>query len=356
MRSAFPGRIPNFFLDPARHARHDRPHLDAPRTADIGMTRASPATLFSPLQLGAFALAHRVVMPAMARGRASAAGVPSAMMARYYGARATPGGMIICEACAVSSDRLRPHAPGLFTTEQVNHWQQVTRAVHDRGGIVLAQLDHGGWTQDDDISWPDASLETAVLAYRNAAENAGDAGFDGVELLVAHGALPERICLNDRPAHEHADRFLGTLTGTLANVWGSDRVGVCMSPGAREPDGGAGWLDDYTRTVNALHREPVAFLHVMDTASASDTTTSVRASALLRAAKPDGMLVSGGHSRDSAMASVAQGDADAIGFGRAFIANPDLVDRLRDGVALNTVDPTTLLGGDERGYLDYPLR
>lgn len=324
------------------------------------MTSASPATLFSPLQLGAFALAHRVVMPALTRGRASRAGVPTAMMARYYGARATLGGMIICEACAVSPHAARPHAPGLFTAEQVNHWQQVTRAVHDRGGIVLAQLDHGAcWTRPDDNGAPhDDALDTAVLAYRNAAENAGDAGFDGVELLVAHGALPDRMSMRRSALHdEHADRFLGTLTGTLANVWGSDRVGVCLSPGEVASDGSANWLADYADAVGALRRDAVAFVHIMDTPSTSDDAAAPpRASALLRPASPGGLLVSGGHSRESGMASIAEGNADAIGFGRAFIANPDLVDRLREGAPLNPVDNETLLAGGERGYLDYPAR
>jgi N-ethylmaleimide reductase len=292
------------------------------------MTRPLPATLFSPLRLGAFALAHRVVMPAMSRGRASAAGVPSATMARYYGARATAGGMIICEACAVSQHAARPHAPGLFTAEQVNHWQQVTRAVHDRGGIVLAQLDHGSrWTRADDEPprRDDVALDMAMLAYRNAAEHAGDAGFDGVELLVAHGALPEPVV--DRATDDGGDEFLGALTGTLANVWGSDRVGICLSPGddARR-------LAGYTDTVRAWHHEAFAFVHVMDDVPATPLRT--RASTALRPASPDGLLVSGGHTRDTALASVEHGDADAIGFGRAFVANPDLVDRLRDGTEL----------------------
>jgi len=295
------------------------------------MTRPVPATLFSPLRLGAFALAHRVVMPAMSRRQASAAGVPSATMARYYGARATAGGMIICEASAVAQHAARPHAPGLFTAEQVNHWQQVTRAVHERGGIVLAQLDHGSrWTcaDDDAPHRDDAALDTAMLAYRNAAEHAGDAGFDGVELLVAHGALPEPVRHPDGPG----DEFLVALTGTLSNVWGSDRVGICVSPG---DDAQA--LAGYTEKVRTLHRAAFAFVHVMDEVSAS----SSRASVALRPASPDGLLVSGGHTRATAIASVESGEADAVGFGRAFVANPDLVDRLRTGAALAPIDAVT---------------
>jgi N-ethylmaleimide reductase len=302
------------------------------------MTSASAATLFTPLRLGAFALSHRVVMPAMARHRAAAGGIPTEAMAHFYGRRSTAGGMIICEACAVSPQAARPHALGLHTTEQVNHWQKVTRAVHDRGGIVLAQLDHGScWTRDEasaDTALDDEALASALLDYRNAAENAGDAGFDGVELHAAHGALPARmLAVEMRAQHSTAGRFIGTVTGTLANVWGSERVGVCLSPSSSAPDCGDDWIDDYAETVRKLRGQAVAFVHVVDASAPGP-----RASTSLRAASPDGMLVSGGFTRDEAVVSIADGNADAIGFGRAFVANADLVDRLQRGAALDAVD------------------
>lgn len=250
--------------------------------------------------------------------------------------------MIICEACAVTPQAGHPHTPGMHTTEQVNHWQKVTRAVHDRGGIVLAQLDHGSrWIRthaQPASALDDDALETALLDYRNAAENAGDAGFDGVELHAAHDALPERMLARDMRGDVAGTRgtgeFLGTVTGTLANVWGSDRIGVCLSPGGSAADCGDDWLDDYAETVRALRRQAVAFVHIVDTRAAPDDASADlparrRASELLRAACPDSMLVSGGYTRGEAVASVEHGHADAIGFGRAFIANADLLDRLR---------------------------
>jgi len=316
------------------------------------MTSASPGKLFTPVTLGAFALSHRVVMPAMNCGQATDAGVPTESMVLHYGSRASKGGLIICEACAVSARMWGRGMAGLHTAEQVNHWQQVTRAVHARGGIVLAQLDHGShWADlpaDTDREIDDDALEAALLDYRNAAEHAGDAGFDGVELHAAHGALPERLMqeyLESVSSHRddadqahtdqsrisrYAGEFLDAVTGTLANIWGADRVGVCLSPPMQDDDD-ADWIAAYAQLTRTLHDNAFAFVHIADTCQPIDDLNGTwqRTSRLLRSACPTGLIVSGGFARSDAIATVDDGAADAVAFGRAFIANPDLLDRLK---------------------------
>ncbi|QEI04778.1 hypothetical protein FXN63_02175 [Pigmentiphaga aceris] len=308
------------------------------------MTSASPGKLFTPVTFGAFTLSHRVVMPAMNCSQASDTGVPTDRMVRHYGDRATEGGLIICEACAVSARALGRHAAGLHTAEQVNHWHRVTDAVHARGGIVMAQLDHSshwaGTRAHTETDLDDDALEAALIDYRNAAEHAGDAGFDGVELHAAHGALPARLMRLDS-SHRYAGQFLNFLTSTLANIWGADRVGVCLSPPLHEDAGN--WLAAYQTLAHNLHHDALAFVHIADlspTAGSHECDAACqRASHLLRDACPTKLLVSGGFTRSDAMTRVEHGDADAIGFGRAFLANPDLLDRLMKNSALNELDP-----------------
>ncbi len=308
------------------------------------MTSASPGKLFTPVTLGAFALSHRVVMPAMNCGQATDTGAPTEAMTRHYGSRASEGGLIIGEACAVSARTLGRGMAGLYTTEQVNHWQQVTRAVHARGGIVLAQLDHGShWANlpaDAAMEVDAHALDAALIDYRNAAEHAGDAGFDGVELHAAHGALPERLMHASLEDQHNADQantrrwaseFLDAVTGTLANIWGTDRLGVCLSPPSKKKATDSDWLDTYATLTRTLHDGAFAFVHIADTCQPTEALNATwqRASRLLRSSCPTGLLVSGGFARADAIATIKDGAADAVAFGRAFIANPDLVDRLR---------------------------
>ena len=314
------------------------------------MTSASPGKLFTPVTFGAFALSHRVVMPAMNCGQATDAGVPTEAMALHYGSRASEGGLIICEACAVSARTLGQGMAGLHTAEQVNHWQQVTRAVHARGGIVLAQLDHGshwaGLSPDAGMEIDDDALEAALTDYRDAAEHAGDAGFDGVELHAAHGALPERVLQEyletlglrraDDQAHpdrssasRYAGEFLDAVTGTLANIWGADRVGICLSPPTQDEED-ADWIAAYAQLTRTLHTNAFAFVHIADTCQPTDDLNGTwqRTSRLLRSACPTGLLVSGGFARSDAISTIEYRAADAVAFGRAFIANPHLLNRL----------------------------
>jgi len=340
------------------------------------MPSRSPPDLFTPLQAGAFSLAHRVVMPALSRCRASAGGVPTALMAEHHGRRATPGGLIICEAAAVSAGSAQPGAPGLHSTEQVNHWRLVTDAVHARGGTVIAQL---GLTAAGAGAGGDAgaaldldAIERLLLDYRNAAENAGDAGFDGIELQAAHGALPEQLLRGELPhcalAYrgdvEARLRFLAEALQSVTSVWERDRVGVCLAP--ERPDVGRqiGPLDAmafYARVLDSLHRQGMAYLHLVEPGFDGRATPPARlpqprVATLLRPFFPGVLVASGGFSGASASAALAAGQADAVAFGRGFIAHADLPSRLRQGAPLDSADAAWFFDGGPQGYDDAELR
>lgn len=314
---------------------------------------ASP-TLFSPLKIGAFELAHRVVLPAMTRCRAAEPeGAPTTLMARYYAERATPGGLLISEATAVSSaGHLDRRTPGLYTAQQVNRWREVIDAVHGNGGVILAQL---SFRPLQPSRWHD--VDAAIEAYRDAAENAGDAGFDGVELHAAHGSLPDLFVRAQAKAQhedylggaENGARLLQEILETLAGVHGTERVGVCLSLDAREPG-----HDAMRRAIGALPAQAVAYAHVVPAwrpgSSVSDGVVPIPVE-LVRSAFVGALILSGGYSAQRAHSHVAAGTADAIAFGRPFIANPDLPNRLRTGMSLAVPDPAHFYAGGAQGYV-----
>ncbi len=323
------------------------------------MPAASTPDLFTPLRAGAFELSHRVVMPALSRHRADADGVPSARMAAHYGRRASAGGLIVCEATAVNAASCQPGAPGLHSAEQVNHWRQVTDAVHRGGGIVIAQLRLGAAAGGPAPPDPD-SIERWLLDYRSAAENAGDAGFDGVELQAAQGALPERM-LHEASAEDGPGmRFLAAALRSLIGVWGRERVGLCLSLQRPEPGRRSAGLDAlafYAQLLCDLQREGIAYLQLVEPGHDGLVTPPERApqprlASLLRPHYAGVLLVAGGHDAASARQALGSGQADAVAFGRAFIAHPDLPARLRAGLPLRRGSPRWYFAGGDRGYVD----
>lgn len=312
-------------------------------------TPAPPPSLFTPISLGALQLSHRIVMPAMARRQASMPGhVPNALMAAHYAQRATPGGLIVCEAAAVSADVAASGVPGMHTPAQVNHWRTVTDAVHGRGGIVVAQLGHGcRYTRAGPVGHePDLDeIESILQDYRNAAENAGDAGFDGVELQAAHGALPERFFVDAGPNRARGyggtpqarTRFFREALQSLIGVWGGARVGACLSPSG--PAGGAGVdahqrLAFYTALLADLQPCGLAYLHLSAPPDETAAVPSPNLARQLRPGWPGRLIVSGGFDAAGAAAELQGGRAEAIAFGRAFVTHPDLPHRLRHGLPL----------------------
>jgi N-ethylmaleimide reductase len=295
----------------------------------------APSPLFTPVRLGAFDLAHRVVMATPLRRRAQPHGLPTALMALHHGQRASAGGLVIGEPTAVRRDPWAdPHAPGLHSSEQANLWRQVTDAVHGRGGTMLALL--GADETPHPAAADGPSLDGWLEHFRDAAENAGDAGFDGVELHAGAGSDVERL-LRAPGADDEAAGVVVELLQALVSVWGAQRVGLQLGP--QRPA-----LQHLL--LPHLQRLGIAYLRLPDLSGL----------AALRGLYRGPLLAAGDTRSAQAAAAVAGGELDAVVFESAFVANPDLPERLRDGSALALPDAATLGQGGARGYTDYPRR
>ena len=358
-------------------------------------------TLFDPLQFGEIAAANRIVMAPLTRDRAAAGQVPTPLMATYYEQRAGAG-LIVSEATQVSAQgQGYLDTPGIYTAAQVAGWRRVTDAVHARGGKIVCQLWHVGRISHvslqpdgvapvsstaraakcktftargfEDVSAPRAlrldELPGIVASYAQAARNALQAGFDGVEVHSANGYLLEqflRDSINDRTdayggSVENRSRLLLEVMQSIVDEIGAGRTGVRLSPVTPANDAG---LDSdpqglFNHVVERLAVHRLAFIHVIEGATGGARDVAPFDYAALRARFKDGhaggaWIVNNGYTRDMALQVVADGHADMVAFGRPFIGNPDLVDRLRDNLALAPLDRTTLYGGSQLGYTDYP--
>ena len=360
--------------------------------------------LLTPLRVGPYALRHRVVMPPLTRLRAEEPhSAPDGLNALYYGQRASEGGLIIAEA-TWSSSQGKPYysAPGIESEQQIQGWRAVVDAVHAKGGVIFLQLWHAGRIGHSSTKpggalpvAPSAvaargetrtasggtapfevprALETEEIArlvdsFRDGARNALAAGFDGVELHGANGYLFEQF-LQSRTNHrtdayggplKNRVRFLLEATHAVASVFGADRVGVRLSPyGVANDSGEPDPLPLYTYVVQSLAPLGLAYLHLIEPRSSGigvaevDRSDQPLAAALFRAHWPGVLISAGGFSVASANEVISAGHADAIGFGRAFIANPDLPRRIRLGAALNAHERPTFYTAGPRGYTDYP--
>lgn len=362
------------------------------------MSRSTVQTdLFSPARVGALEVANRIVMAPLTRSRAGAEGVPNAMMAEYYAQRASAG-LIVSEATNISpTAKGYVFTPGIYTEAQVAGWKQVTEAVHAKGGRIVLQLWHVGRISHPDIQpngelpvAPSAinpqaqvytplgfkptvtprALETAELPgivadYRKAAENAKRAGFDGVEIHAANAYLLGQF-LSDR-SNRRTDAYGGSIENrarlplevveAVTAVWGGDRVGIRFSP--VNPNWDA--LDSnpqalYDYVVKQLNRFGLAYIHVVEgaTGGARDVDPSFDFQALRRAFNGT-YIANNGYTRELALEARAEDRADLICFGKPFISNPDLVERLRSDAPLAAPDQATMYGGDAHGYTDYPF-
>jgi N-ethylmaleimide reductase len=360
--------------------------------------------LFTPVQIGPTTLKHRVVMPPMSRLRAQpGTGIPSDLQLEYYTQRASDGGLIITEATAVAaSARGYYHAPGLYTDEHVTGWKCITDAVHARGAYMFTQLWHAGRTTHISITgsqpvtasvdptyWADPSIvvdtadgfqqtsphravETAEITgileqYRAAARNAKKAGFDGVELMAANGHLIDQFLQDNTNKRtdkyggsiENRARLLVEIVQTLAEVWSADRVGVRLAPsGTFNGMGDSNPRALFRYVAERLDGFGLAYLHLIEPRVKGGETIAegqapVAAQELSKIFRGS-VIAAGGFNPDTAEASVANGDASLIAFGRLFIANPDLPQRIELGLPLNPYDRSTFYGYDGRGYIDYP--
>jgi N-ethylmaleimide reductase len=363
--------------------------------------------LFSPLKLGPYQLKHRVMLAPLTRMRASKPSLaPRPLNAEYYAQRATDGGLLIAEASPVIASGFgSPGIPGIYTDAQVEGWREVVNAVHAKGGIIFLQLWHVGRvshssfqpggvlpvapsavaiSEEFKTSTADGkivpyetprALETEeipgiVEAYQQAAHNALAAGFDGVEVHGANGYLIEQFLQSrsnlrsDRYGGSIANRvrFLTEVTQAVVEIWGANRVGVRLSPygianGSGEPDP----MPLYKHAIEQLNPLGLAYLHFIEPRSSGAGRAEVNWQGVPSAMVPHrpiwkGVLITaGGFTGGAAEAAIAEGHADAIAFGRIFISNPDLPNRLRHGHPLTPYNRKTFYGGDVEGYTDYPV-
>ena len=356
--------------------------------------------LFTPIKLGAYTLSHRVVLAPMTRLRTVQPGdIPSPMMADFYGQRASRGGLVIIEGVSISIPaRSYLGAASFFHTGQVPGWEAIARAVHAKGGRAFMQLIHGGRQSHVDMTggvaplapsvvpfegvaltqdgWvpvsPHRALDIAEIGgivdeFRIAAQRAFDAGFDGVELHGANGYLVDQFIQDGTNKRSDAYggpiqnrvRFLRETTEALISVWGSDRVGVLISP-----SGEWGGISDsdppatFSHVARVLNDYGLAYLHVIEPRIKGDSTLheghSPVASHYLRPHFHGPLIAAGGFDRDGAEAIVQAGDADLVAFGRHFSSNPDLPYRLLHGLPLTPYVRDAFWGGDEHGYTDFP--
>ena len=344
--------------------------------------------LLEPLTIGDLRLANRVFMAPLTRCRASAGRVPNAMMAEYYVQRASAG-LILSEATAVSPMGVGyPNTPGIWTPEQIQGWKQITAAVHASGGKMFLQLWHVGRISDPyylDGALPVApsaiaakghvslmrpqrpfvtprALETSEIpsiieAYRQGAANALAAGFDGVEIHGANGYLLDQF-LQDTSNHrtdeyggtvENRARLMLAVTDAVISVWGTGRVGMHLAPrsdahgmGDSNPAATFGYV------ARELGRRRIAFI------CARESMAENRLGPALKKQFGGLYVANESHTRDSAEQLLEKGEADAVAFGKLFIANPDLPARFARNAPLNTPDQATFYADGPKGYTDYP--
>lgn len=345
--------------------------------------------LFTPVRVGCYALPNRLVMAPMTRSRADDAGVPGECVSTYYGQRAGAG-LIISEGVYPSAmGKGYARTPGAATNEQMAAWKDVTEAVHKGGGRIFMQLKHCGRISHPSLlpggalpvapsavkpagqTWTDSGLQDFVTPralslaeiagviedYRLATRRALAAGFDGVELHAASGYLPEQFLSSGSNGRE--DQYGGSLANRARFVLealaamkaeaGGDRIGMKISPEMNfNSISDAAPQETYTYLVEQLRGLDLAYLHV------ALFGASVDYHALLRPRFNGAYLVGGGLDQAAAESLLANGRADATVFGAAFLANPDLPERFRQGVALNVPDKATFYTPGAKGYIDYP--
>lgn len=359
------------------------------------------SSLFEPLRLGRITLPNRIIMAPLTRMRAGDGNVPTTLNAEYYAQRATAG-LIIAEGTAVSQQgQGYPNAPGIYTPEQVDGWRTVTEAVHSLGGQIFLQIAHNGrnshssfmpdggppvapsairpnlpgFTRDGrqvTIEIPrvlgEKEISLIVVSFTKASSLAIEAGFDGVEVQASNSHLIDQFLedgTNTRTdtyggSIANRMRFLLEIVESVSAAIGSQRLGIRLSP-----FGQYGGIRDsnpirlFTAIVKELDKRDIAYLHLIEgRGSEIGLGDALHADALNNATlfKPyfQGPLISAAAYTPLTAAEAVEGkSADAVAFGRLFISNPDLVERISRDLPLNPYDRSTFYGGGEKGYTDY---
>ncbi|WOI45333.1 alkene reductase [Acidovorax sp. BLS4] len=353
--------------------------------------------LFEPFSLRNIPLANRVVMSPLTRSRAVDHNTPNPLMATYYAQRATAG-LIVTEGTSPSPNGLGyARIPGLFNDAQVQGWKRVTSAVHAQGGKIVVQLMHTGRVAhqanlpagaevlsasaeacpgemytDSQGSQPhtppramtEADIQAVIGEYATAARLAIEAGFDGIELHAANGYLLEQFLnanINRRTdgygaTAEGRNRLVLEVARATAKEIGAERVGIRLSPHGVVNSAGAfdGVDGQYLALVKALSALGLLYVHVLDHSAMGTPPVPAQLKADLKAAFDGPFILAGGLDKAGAERALEGGLADLTAFGRAFIANPDLVERMRQGAPLNAPDPATFYTPGAQGYTDYP--
>ncbi|WP_460419153.1 alkene reductase [Pseudomonas sp. microsymbiont 2] len=345
--------------------------------------------LFSEVKVGPYTLSNRMVMAPMTRSRSDAAGVPSDLVTTYYAQRASAGLVISEGVFPVAMGKGYVRTPGIETAEQVAAWKKVTNAVHARGGRIFMQLMHCGRVSHpsllpngaqpqapsaikaagqtytatglQDFVTPHAltvvEIAEVIAGYRQAARLAIEAGFDGVELHAASGYLPEQFLSTGSNQRDdqyggsvaNRARFVLEVLAAMVSEVGGDRVGIKISPEMNFNDiVDANPQDTYTHLVAQLRELKLAYLHVALFAAKFDYH------AALRPLFDGSYLIGSGQTKESAQALIAEGKADAVVFGGAFLANPDLPKRFLEDAELNVPNKGLFYAPGAEGYIDYP--
>ena len=365
-------------------------------------------SLFTPIQLGSLTLKNRIVLPPLTRSRSTQPGdIANDLMAKYYSQR-TGAGFLVTEGTQIEP-RGQGYAwtPGIYNAEQISGWKKVTQAVHQQGGVIFAQLWHVGRVShttlqpngdapvapsaiaadnvkvfietapgEGDLANPSSpraltttEVEALVELYAQAARNAMEAGFDGVELHCANGYLVNQFISehsNQRDDHyggslENRLRFLKEITTAVSNVVGKDRVGVRFAPlfeSTTETRVYLGLVESdpqhtYISAIKVLNDIGIAYLSLAeaDWDNAPDLPETFYKA--VRQEFSGVIMYAGKYTANKALKVLNAGNGDIFGFGRPFIANPDLPERIQNNWPLNAVDPTTMYGGTDIGYVDY---
>ncbi len=344
-------------------------------------------TLFDPIQLGAVALRNRIVMAPMTRTRASDGRIPNDLMRLYYSQRAGAG-LILSEATSVSPQGVGyPNTPGIWSSAQVDGWRKVTSAVHDKGGKIFVQLWHVGRVSDPEHLNGEIPVAPSAIAcagevsllrpkrsyvvpralhteeiprivqdFADAAGHARDAGFDGIEIHAANGYLIDQFLqdgTNKRQdsyggSVENRSRFLLEIVDACSGVWGAGRIGVHLSPCGTAHD-----ISDsdpealFGHVARELGKKGVGFLFVRE-APGHEVLT-----AYLHRQFGGNLIVNQDYTLERAEQALDEGRADAVAFGRAFISNPDLVQRFKTSTELRKWNSSTFYSDGPAGYVDY---
>ncbi|WP_028025123.1 alkene reductase [Enterovibrio calviensis] len=357
--------------------------------------------LFQPIQLGSLSLKNRIVMPPMTRSRASQPGnAANDIMATYYAQRASAG-LIVAEGTQISEmGQGYAWTPGIYSQEQIAGWRKVTDAVHEKDGVIFAQVWHvGRVTHPDNIGGKQPISSSALKAenvkvfidngtdatgfvdvvepremskddikhvigeYRQAALNAIEAGFDGIELHAANGYLVNQFI--DSEANNRTDeyggsienrlRFLKEVIEAMTDAIGADRVGVRLAPfTSLNGTVDSSPVETYVAAAALLNTLNVVYIHIAEVDWDDAPDTPIMFKHALREVYNGVIIYAGRYNSDKADIAINEGLGDMIAFGRPFVANPDLPDRLRHGYPMAQHDPNTLFGGQEKGLTDYP--